>query len=148
MEPSWKYDFQTKTWLKELNPFWLGELIFLRLKELNFSSNMARRIELFLFSISQRMGVFLVWLKELNFLIWVKDFNPFFQIRKELHPFSFNTTQRIELFSLNMTQRNEHLFLSYDAKNWNIWSRNMTQRIEPCVKKKQTQRMELFIKDS
>ena len=58
MEPSWKYDFQTKTWLKELNPFWLGELIFLRLKELNFSSNMARRIELFLFSISQRMGVF------------------------------------------------------------------------------------------
>ena len=63
-------------------------------------------------------------------------FQPFFQIRKELHPFSFNTTQRIEPFSLNMTQRNEHLFLSCDSKNWNIWSRNMTQRIEPCVKKK------------
>ena len=31
-------NFSNKTWLKELNPFvpWLRELIFLRLKELNF----------------------------------------------------------------------------------------------------------------
>ena len=134
MEPSWKYDFQTKTWLKELNPFWLGELIFLRLKEVNFSSNMARRIELFCLVLVKEWV--LVWLKELNFFNMSQRFQPFFQIRKELHPFSFNTTQRIEPFSLNMTQRNEHLFLIYDAKNWNIWSRNMTQRIEPCVKKK------------
>ena len=51
-------------------------------------------------------------------------------------------TQRIEPFSLNLTQRNEHLFLSSDAKNWTILSRNMTQRIEPCVKKKENRTLE------
>ena len=76
--------------------------------------------------------------QRIEFFNMSQRFQPFFQIRKELHPFSFNTTQRIEPFSLNMTQRNEHLFLSCDSKNWNIWSRNMTQRIEPCVKKKKT----------
>ena len=47
-------------------------------------------------------------------------FQPFFQIRKELNPFSFNTTQRIQPFSLNMTQRLEPFFL-FAAKNWNFF---------------------------
>ena len=160
MEPSWKYHFQTKTWLKELN----------------FSSNMARRIELFLFSMSQRMGVFLVWLKELNFLIWVKDFNPFFKYaksytlflsirrkelnpflwiwRKEMNTFFFHLTQRIETFDqeiwlkeLSRVSKKDskngtlykglielNLFLwtssQYDSKSWSLFF-NMTRRIEP-----------------
>ena len=52
--------FKQKTWLKELNSFYFDSenWFFWRLKELNFSSNMAQRIELFFC---------LVWVKELVF---------------------------------------------------------------------------------
>ena len=116
-----------------IEPFllWLGELIFLRLKELNFSSNMARRIELFLFCMSQRIGVFLVWVKELNFLIWVKEFN-----------FSLNTTQRVAPFFFEYDAKSCTLFLWIRRKELNpflwIWRKevntfffHLTQRIEP-----------------
>ena len=121
-----------KIWLSNKNmtqriePFllWLGELIFLRLKELNFSSNMARRIELFLFSISQRMGVFLVWLKELNFLIWVKDFN-----------FFFSNTQRVTPFFFQYDAKNWTLFFEYDAKKWTPFSFIWRKELKHLIKK-------------
>ena len=86
---------------------------------------MARRIELFLFSMSQRMGVFLVWLKELNFLIWVKDFNPFFKYaksytlflsirRKELNPFLWIWRKEMNTFFFHLTQRIE----TFDQEIW------------------------------
>ena len=71
---------------------------------------------------------------------------PFFQIRrKELHPFSLNTTQRIEPFFFKMTQRIWPFSLKNYAKNRTILSRNMTQRSEPCVKKKDSKNGTLYM---
>ena len=110
---------------QRIEPFLLclGELIFLRLKELNFSSKYgSKELNLFLFSMSQRMGVFLVWLKELNFLMWIKDFNPFFSNTRRVAPFSFNTTQRVEPFFFQYDAKNWTLFFEYDAKKWTPFS--------------------------
>ena len=127
-----------------MNPFYFDSetWFFLRLKELNFSSNMAQRIE-FLFSISQRIGVFqydslkitqrivFSWLEELIFFLNMSQrIQLFFQIRrKELHPF-LNTTQRIEPF-----------FLWIRRKELNPLSLNMTQRIESFL----TRRTDFFL---
>ena len=127
-----------------MNPFYFDSetWFFLRLKELNLSSNMAQRIE-FLFSISQRIGVFqydslkitqrivFSWLKELIFFkIWVKEFNSFLKYDAKSCTLFLNTTQRIEPFflwirrkelnplSLNTTQRIESFVFEHDAKNW------------------------------
>ena len=113
-------NFSNKNMTQIIEPFllWLGDLIFLRLKELNFSSNMAQRIE-FLFSMSQRVGVFLLWLKELIFFNMSQRIQLFFQIRrKELHPFFEYDAKNWTLFSLNTTQRIESFVFEYDAKNW------------------------------
>ena len=138
MEPSWKYDFQTKTWLKELNPSYFDSenWFCLRLKELNFSSNMAQRIE-FLSSMSQRMGVFLVWLKELDFLKYESKISTFFfSNTQRVAPFFFEYDAKSWTLFLSIRRKELNPFLSSDAKNWTILSRSMTQRIEPCVKKK------------
>ena len=95
---------------------------FLGLKELNFSSNMAQRIELLLFSMSQRMGVFLVWRKELNpFPIWLKELDPFLNLTRRIQPFFWPWLERIEpFFCLNMIQILEPSF-EYDSKKWTFF---------------------------
>ena len=104
--------------------------------------NMTNRVEVFFsltqriepssfFSMSQRIGVFLVWLKQLNFLKWVKEFDLF-----------SNTTQRVEPFFFEYDAQSWTLFLSIRRKELNrflwIWRKEMntfffhlTQRIEP-----------------
>ena len=111
-----KYDsknwFFWQEWLKELNVFFwkkifIKELIFLRLKGLNFFRckelnlffNMTQRIEPFFLNWTQRVELFYwIWLKEFNlffFLNWTQRVEPFYWVwLKELN-FFLNITQRI-----------------------------------------------------
>ena len=158
---NWTFFFKKYDLTHRIEPLVMN-LFSIRLQELNLSSNMAQRIE-FLFSISQRIGVFqydslkitqrivFSWLKELIFFIWVKEFNSFFKYdAKNGTLFSLNTTQRIEPFFLWIRRKELNPFFEYDAKNrilflW-IWRKElkalfkMTRRIEPS--RKNAQRLE------
>ena len=107
---------------------WLEGMIFF---------NMTQRIELF------------VWFKELNlfFELWLADVKFFNMTHR-------NVTQRIELFFFDcdskiltffflMTQRIEpsfliwlekRIFFRYAYKNWTLFSKKITPRIELCQK--------------
>ena len=123
-------------WRKELNPFleydaknWTSFRIWL--KELNYVSNMTRRIEPFFpkrenesqnwtfllltMNTTHRIELFCIWLKELIFFFCIL-----------LTEWTFlNTIQRIEPLFLNATQRIE-LFVEYDSKNWTcFWDDSM-----------------------
>ena len=111
---------------------------------------MTQRIEHFCSKMTQRIELFLIWLKELNpFFNTTRRIEPFFlQYDAENWSFLFlNMTQRIEPFFLNMTQRIEPFFswiwlkelnFFYDCK---LFEEKMSQRIEPFSV---TQRIEFF----
>ena len=122
---------------------------------MNFSSNMAQRIEFFcLVSVKELVFSSMTHWKllkelffhvsELNFfLIWVKEFNSFFKYdAKNWTLFSLNTTQRIESFVFEYDAKNWILFFfEHDAKNWKLCLKR-TRRIEPS--RKIAQRLETF----
>ena len=107
-------------------------LSFWRKELKTFSSNMTQRIENFFFEYDAKNWTLFLWIwrKELNLLLWMR--------RKELNLFLFLKElslwlKELNLFSLNMTQRIESFF----EKN---------QRIEPLLFNNMTQRIELFMK--
>ena len=121
MYPFWK------TWLKELNPFWVW------LKELNLFFFEKWPIELKLF-----MNFFSIWLKELNFYNDSK-ISIFEKVDAENWTFFLNMTQRSGPFF--KTQKFYPLLNATQTKIWTYFS-NMTQRIEPIFSV--TQRILIF----
>ena len=101
---------------------------------------------------TQRIELFLIWLKELNhffsdmtqrivafiksmfqrnetFFVWLKDLNTFFfsMWLKELNPFFLNMTLRNEPFFLEMTQRIEPSFLhNSKTKAFLTWLKDLS----------------------
>ena len=128
-----KYDSKNWTsfwvWCKDLNLFFEYDsknrtLFWVWFKESNSFLNTTQWIEAIFFECDSKNLNF--WLKKSQKikLSFQKTQNwCVFQMTGRIEPAFFNMTQRIEPFSLNLTQRNEHLF-------------HLTQRFEPCVKKK------------
>ena len=63
-------------------------------------------------------------------------FQPFFSNTQRVAPFFFEYDAKSWTLFLSIRRKELNPFLSSDAKNWTILSRSMTQRIEPCVKKR------------
>ena len=84
--------------------------------------SLTQRIELFL-TRTDRIGPFSwIWLRELNFFLGFLHVYFFQKWCRELNPF----------------------FFEYDAKNWTLFSLNVTQRIEPFFLWMWRQELELF----
>ena len=80
---------------------------------------------------SQRIGVFLVWLKELNFFYMSQRIQPFFKYDAKSCTLSLsNTTQRVEPFFFQYDAKSWTLFLSIRRKEMNTFFFHLTQRIE------------------
>ena len=106
---------------------------------------MTQRIEHLFSKMTQRIQLFLIWLKELN---------PFFNTTRRIEPFflqydaenwsfcSWIWRRELNLLFLNMTQRIEPFFLEYDSKSWTFF---MTVSF---LKKKWVKELNLFQYDS
>ena len=107
------------------------------LKELNF----------FLFSISQRIGVFLVWLIEnyakncsFNSKSWI-----FLDMSQRIQVFFLNTTQRVApFFWIRRKELNPFVF-EYDAKNWILCLWKRRKELNPFVFELDSKNRTLFL---
>ena len=132
------------TWLKELNffPVWLTELnlflntthrivpfLWIRLTEMDlflghdakswtpYFLNMTRRIELS-FVVIQRIELFNIWFKELNFFNMSQRMKLFFEC--DLFLSYLNIIPTIEVF-LKVWPKELNFFWKYVSKNWTIF---------------------------
>ena len=159
--------------LKELNVFFLKkiflkELIFLWLKGLIFFKT--QRIEP-LFDFDSKNWTFFEydWKNWTSFWVWFKELNLCFEYDSTNRSHFLNVTQKIKFFvqkvkKLNFFENSKLIFLMMpkwlkeldpffmtqriepflcDSKNWTLFF-CMTQRIEPCVKKKRLKESNSF----